>query len=187
MRATSANTVHFVERKNFQPFGWPRARYHDNRSNFRGAFKEANKKLGVKQMFAPGYHPSSVGRAERYIQLVLKVYRCVLQHHLHLTFYWDIILPGIKNATNTRYFKVLGLSPAVLMLGFEPKYVRDDDEFEALLSSKAMEESLPESFEKEGFEVEEAVFEARLAKLDEIQQESVDRRLDIGKDLATKT
>lgn len=70
--ATSANTVEFVQSQIVNPFGWPRSWYHDNGSHFKVQFSKINEALGIPQTFAPGYHPSSVGLAERYVQLTLK-------------------------------------------------------------------------------------------------------------------
>ena len=70
--ATSANTVSFFQQEVSDKFGWPRAIYHDNGSHFKNHFTTKLAQMGVKQMTAPITHPSSVGLAERYVQLILE-------------------------------------------------------------------------------------------------------------------
>ena len=72
--ATSANTVSFFQQEVSDKFRWPRAVYHDNGSHFKKHFTAKLEQMGVKQMMAPITHPSSVGLAERYVQLILKCY-----------------------------------------------------------------------------------------------------------------
>lgn len=60
--------------------------------------------MGVKQIFGPGHHPQSVALAERYVQLVMKVMRAVLQHHPELIFEWDKFLAGVVKGRHACVF-----------------------------------------------------------------------------------
>ena len=184
--ATSANTVSFFEQEVAGKCGWPRAVYHDNGSHFKKHFTAKLEQMGVKQMTAPITHPSSVGLAERYVQLVLKYYRAVLQHHLDMIIRWDTVLKGIVNSINTRMIRVYGFSPAQILFGFEPKYIPGSDNFEDTIRSRSIEKRIQEGLE-DGMSVEEAAYESRLACLDEIRGEAIDRRFKEASKLAEKT
>ena len=184
--ATSANTVSFFHQEVADKFGWPRAVYHDNGSHFKRHFTAKLEQMGVKQMTAPITHPSSVGLAERYVQLLLNCYRAVLQHHPEMIMKWDEYLKGIVNSINTRMIRVYGFSPAQILFGFEPRYVPGADNFEDTIRSKSIERVIREGLE-DGMSIEEAAYESRLACIDEWRQDAVDRRFKEASKLAEKT
>jgi len=67
-RATSKTTVSFMK-AHFRTFGFLRVVYSDNGSHFRGSVTEFLRAHGVRHIYASPYSPSSVGLAERYVQL----------------------------------------------------------------------------------------------------------------------
>ena len=85
-QATSSNTVTILENKVVDKIGYLRAVYTDNGSHFKKLFAEHLKEKDVKQYFAPITSPSSIGLAKRYVQLILNIFRVVLQHHPKLIF-----------------------------------------------------------------------------------------------------
>lgn len=186
-QATSANTVAIFENKVVDKIGYPRAVYTDNGSHFKKHFAAHLKEAGVKQYFAPITNPSSVGLAERYVQLILNIYRAVLQHHPELIFEWDVILPSIVRAANTRYIRMFGFSPAELLMGFNPRYTKGADEFEDILRSKVVGDSIDALMSEEGMSVEEAAYESRLAIIDELRERSLAKRFQLGESTAEST
>ena len=185
--ATSANTLAFVERRIVAIFGWPRACYNDNGSHFHGKFEEALKKQKVTQTFAPITWPSSVGLAERYVRLILTVFRTVLQDHYSYIFEWDTFLQAVLNSINSRFIKVFGYSPAELMIGFNPRYEKGGDDFEDILRSDSINAQVKDLIIKEGMTVEEANYESRLAKLDELRDRALSRRYEMAEKQAQDT
>ena len=92
-----------------------------NGSHFKKHFSINLAAMGVKQMTAPINHPSSVGLAERYVQVILNCYRAVLQHHPEGIMKWDSYLKGIVNSINTKMIRVYGFNPAQFLFGFSKK------------------------------------------------------------------
>lgn len=94
----------------------------------------------------------------------------------------DTLLPCVVRvrAANTRYIKTFGFSPAELIFGFNPRYSKGADEFEDILRSRAVNESIAELMTTQGMTVEEANYESRLAILDELRDQAVTCRLETG-------
>lgn len=88
-QAALANPIAIFETKVVDEIDHPRAVYTDNYSHFKSLFTEHPKDKGDQQLFAPIISPSSVGLAERYVQLFLSILRAVLQHYPALIFEWD--------------------------------------------------------------------------------------------------
>ena len=186
-QATSSNSVKIYETKVVDKIGYSRAVYTDNGSHFKGKFDDHLKEKGVKHYFAPITHPSSVGLAERYVRLILNILRAVLQHHPEWIFEWDLLLPSVIRAANTRYIKMFGFSPAELLLGFNPRYAKGADEFEDVLRSQAIGETIDELMTKDSMTLEEAAYESRMAAMDEVRQRSLTKRYEMGEKLAEGT
>ena len=142
--------------------------------------------MGVKQIFAPSYHLSSVGLVERYVQMVLAVLRTMLQHSQEFIFSWDAFMPHVSNAINTKVIRIHGYSPAQLLLGFEPKYVAGmeslNDEIRGSLIAANVEEMMTQ-----GSSPDEAHHTVRLASIDEIRHRAIERRLQEQERTALKT
>ena len=181
--ATSSNTVAFVEDEIVRPFGWPRAFYHDNGSHFLKFFKDKLAEMQVKQITAPTTHPGSVGLAERF---VLKCLRAVIMHDRENIMVWDTFLRRMVNAINTRLIRVYKFSPAELLLGFQPKYEKQTDEFENLIRGESMRKSI-EALSEQGLTIEEACYESRLARLEEYQSGSLENRFGVAEKVAENT
>ena len=120
----------------------------------------------MKQITAPITHPSSVGLAERYIQLILKCYQAILQHYPDIIIQWDTFLKSVVNSINTRIIRVYGYSPAQILFGFEPRHVSGVGSFEDTVQSRTIEKRIQEGLE-DGMSIKEAAYESRLACLDE--------------------
>lgn len=103
-----------------------------------------------------------------------------------MIFKWDTLLKGVVNSINTRFIRVFGFSPAQILLGFDPKYVPGIDEFGDIIRTEITTEEIGTQLQQQGM-LAESIYEARLAKLDEIRQRAVQRRLDMGEELANKT
>lgn len=185
--ATAANSVKILENQVVDKIGYPRSVYNDNGTHFKQHFSAHLKEKGVTQYFAPISHPQSVGLAERYVQVVLNIFRAILQHHPELILYWDELLQTVIRAMNTRYIKTFGFSPAELLLGFNPVYVKGVDEYENIIRSAAISTRIDELMKGEGFSVEEAAYKARLSALDELRDRSVKARFERGETTARST
>ena len=124
----------------------------------------------------PYYHPSSVGLAERYVQLIIKLLRAEIQKHEDGIFIWDEFLPSIIEAANTRFIRIYGYSPAELLLGFNPIYHRGMIDLESEIRQESIVSQEPNMVD-ESMSVEEANYEVRLARLDEIRNIATKNRL----------
>ena len=111
----------------------------------------------------------------------------MFQHHPQLIFEWDLLLPGIVRAANTRCIKTFGFSPAQLLLGFNPRYSKGVDEFEDILRLRAVDESIDSLMSEETMTLEEANFKSRLAILDKLRERSLSKRFRSGESLAKAT
>lgn len=185
--ANSADSVAFMDKNVADKLGYPRAMYHDNGAHFKRFFSARLKQMDVKQMWAPVSHPSSVGLAERYVQLILRMLRAILQHHAEAILVWDEYIPAIVRAINTRYIKVFGHSPAEILFGFLPKYHPGGDEYDEVLRSRAIESEIQSLMSREALTVEEATYESRMATLDEIRQIALRKRYEKAEKDATLT
>ena len=184
--SNSVNTIEFFIRCISNIFGWPRVIYSDNGKHFMGAFDEKLKEMGVKHVWAPVSHPSSVGLAERYVRIVVEGLRAMIMHSAEYLFEWDKFLPYVVNAANTRLIRIFGYSPAHMLFGFDPKFVAGVDTFENEIRSKAVAASV-ETWIAKGHTMAEAAFEARLASLDEIRRLAIDRVFEEQQNVAEKT
>lgn len=99
------------------------------RSHLKGKFAAKMTEMGVKQIFAPVIHPSSVGLAERYVQMLLAQLRSVIQHSTEYIFDWDESLPIIFHAVNPHTW----VSQAELLLGFNPTFLPEMEKFDETL------------------------------------------------------
>jgi transposase InsO family protein len=121
--ATIANTLTFFEEEVVKIFGGPRAVYSDNGTHFTGdVFPAELKQMGVKHFYAPIRHPSSVGLAERYVQVVLKGLRAALLDDPQFILYWDSFVRQVTWIANMRTTEVHDFTPAELHFGFVPEY-----------------------------------------------------------------
>ena len=100
--------------------GWPRSIYSDNGSHFTGGEVQTMlRNFGVTHFAAAISHPSSVGLAERYVQMTvgrlrLKCIDCRSATH------WGLLLRDAILDINTRCIRVQGFTPAEILLGYNP-------------------------------------------------------------------
>ena len=109
-----------------ETFGDPLAAYTDNGQHFLGEdFHGMSVKRGIKHFPAPKTHPSSVGLAERYVQLIMGILRRRIQGNNKEL--WDTLLASAVQTLNTRGVKVHGYTPSELLLGYNPRSGPKDD------------------------------------------------------------
>ena len=108
-------------------FGWPYSIYTDNGTHFTGSEVEALfENRGVRHYKAPITHPSSVGLAERTVQLVVSQLRkWCREKGPAATRIWSKALPHVTLNINTRLVRTYGYSPTELMFGYNPKWQQD--------------------------------------------------------------
>ena len=107
--------------------GWPKAIYCDNASYFvKGVVPELLRSKSVLLFPAPVTHPSSVGLAEKYVNLLMTGLRSTLQGRGLDLSEWGSCLPTVAFAINTRTVRVHGFTPAQLLFGFTPRGYPED-------------------------------------------------------------
>jgi hypothetical protein len=100
--------------------GWLRSIYSDIGSHFTGGeIQTLLRNFGVTHFAAAISHPSSVGLAERYVQMTvgrlrLKFIDCKSATH------WGLLVRDAVMDINTRCVRVQGFSPAEILLGYNP-------------------------------------------------------------------
>lgn len=175
--ATALNVVAFLQTVVVQTFGWPRAIYTDNGSHFAGGqLPEVLRRFGVRQFFAPVSHPSSVGLAERNVQLVTAALKRKLQTTPGAIYLWPQWLQEAVWAINSREVKHCGFHPAELLFGVAPHFTGYDTTVEEEIRVQAFADALQAEGEPEEELMAEAARE-RLARLDEKRLMNLDRRL----------
>lgn len=120
--ADSATTVETLKAEVVKPFGLPLVIYNDNGSHFLGECSEYLFASKVKQIFAPPWHPSSVGLAERYVQLIKVGLQKALQTDYTDIHDWDRVLPVLVRDINQRATRVAGFVPDELFFGYIPRH-----------------------------------------------------------------
>lgn len=109
-----------------ETFGDPLAAYTDNGQHFVGEeFHGMLVRRRIKLFPAPKTHRSSVGLAERYVQLVMGILKRRIQGSRKEL--WDTLLPSAVQTLNTRGVKVHGYTPSELLLGYNPRSGPNDD------------------------------------------------------------
>ena len=100
-------------------FGDPLSVYTDNGAHFTGEdFHGLLVERGIKHFPAPQSHPSSVGLAERCIQLLMGILKRRVQTTSKTM--WDTLIPSAVQTLNTRGVMVHGYTPAELLLEYNP-------------------------------------------------------------------
>ena len=175
--ATSANTLEFVLRCIVDPFGWPRAVYSDNGTHFTGGvFPEELNRMGVKHFLAPIRYPSSVGLAERYVQILLKGLRAVLQDDARYILMWDSFIGDVVRSANLRTIRVAGFISAQLLLGYNPTCFllsttgEDGIRTETIRDEVQLIGASPEELEAHNYW-------SRLATIDEVREQATTARV----------
>ena len=100
--------------------GWPRSVYSDNGSHFTGKdIKDMFERFGVTHFSAAISHPSAVGLAERYVQMLTGRIRlkCIDRKS---SSYWGLLVREAVMDINTRCIWIHGYTPAEILLGYNP-------------------------------------------------------------------
>ena len=103
-----------------ETFGNPLSVYTDHGGHFTGDdFHGTLKERGIKHFPAPMSHPSSVGLAERYVQLLMGfLKRRVQTDSKNIK---DTLIPSAVHTLNTPGVKVPGFTPSELLLVSNPR------------------------------------------------------------------
>ena len=102
--------------------GWPRSVYSDNgsHSGFMGKeIQEMFSKFGVTHFSAAISHPSAVGLAERYVQMLTGRIRLRCIDNTTPK-HWGLLVREAVIDKNTRCIRIHGYTPAEILLGFNP-------------------------------------------------------------------
>lgn len=100
--------------------GWPRSVYSDNGSHFTGKdIEDMFERFGVTHFSAAISHPSAVGLAERYVQMLTGRIRlkCIDRKSPS---YWGLLVREAVLDINTRCIRIHGYTPAEILLGYNP-------------------------------------------------------------------
>lgn len=110
----------------FRTYGKPIVIYSDGGSAFKASTKWLETE-GITHIFAPPYHPQSVGLAESVVKMVLYRLRCFwVDNPEEVMSQWDHYLPEIAVNINTRDMKRFGYTPFELMFGraYDPQHLQ---------------------------------------------------------------
>lgn len=183
-RNNGDTVVRFLEERIARTFGWPLAFYVDNGSHFVGGKLPAKlKSVGTKMFTAPVSNPSSVGLAERYVQLILAGLRVRVQDTSTMD-RWDEFLDEVVHAINTRVLRIHGYTPAQLFVGFNVRLHSLDESVVESMRKEMLQEQIEHRgvIDSEGISVgerdewlEKAHYDTRLAALEEIRELTRDR------------
>ena len=119
--ATMQSTMDVILNHVTPVLGWPRSIYSDNGSHFTGKeIKDMFTRFGVTHFPAAISHPSAVGLAERYVQMItgrirLRCIDCKTAIH------WGLLVREAVIDINTRCIRIHGYTPAEILLGYNPK------------------------------------------------------------------
>ncbi|KAF3931381.1 Protease [Dactylella cylindrospora] len=122
-RANQESVMTFLEESVFSFLGCPVVIYTDNGSCFTSSeIEEFYKEYNIRRIPAPPYHPSSVGLAERHVQMVKSYIRGeFLQKGFHPKTGWSGYARDSGFEISTRRMKISGYSPAEIMMGIRPR------------------------------------------------------------------
>lgn len=168
----------FIQQDIVRRFGWPLSIYADNGSHFvKGILPGLLEQNGVKLFSAPITHPSSVGLAERHVQMVLAGLRAKVLADLrpNAKLIWHEHLPEILHSINTRVMLVHGYTPSQLFMGFNARMTAWDstgldDTMRQLMSHRVVGAS-PVNL------LEPTQYHYRLAQLEEMRELARERVL----------
>ena len=177
--ADSANTLEFLE-SIFEVYGNCELLYTDNGSHFvGGVMPDAMKQKKIRHINAPPGHPSSVGLAERTVQMHKVGLQSTLQAGQEFIRLWDKVdRLYVTPAINARRIDTVGYSPNELLLGYQPRRAEEsptvEEEIRQIVLSAAMELGKYEEIQ------DMTGRDERLARLDEVRRHAQDKRLELA-------
>ena len=156
-------------------FRWPRCIYCDNRKLFWGEFFETLKENGVKQIYAPVYHPSSIGLVEQLVQLVIVSLWKKVQEEVKNIQIWDDFLPNIVHAIQIKISKIHKYTSAELFFRFNPQCDLVDN-----LENKIRIDQISDTLDNLNitFLEEAANYDVRVAWIEEIRSIATRKRVE---------
>ncbi|PKA60564.1 hypothetical protein AXF42_Ash019457 [Apostasia shenzhenica] len=99
--------------------GLPKTMVSDRDTRFVSYFwKTLWKKMGTKLLFSTAYHPQTDGQTEVVNWSLGDLLRCLVGDH---TSSWDLVLPTAEFAYNSSINRSTGMSPFMIVTGYEPR------------------------------------------------------------------
>ncbi|PKA61481.1 hypothetical protein AXF42_Ash014398 [Apostasia shenzhenica] len=115
--------------------GLPKTMVSDRDTRFVSYFwKTLWKKMGTKLLFSTAYHPQTDGQTEVVNRSLGDLLRCLVGDH---TSSWDLVLPTAEFAYNSSVNRSTGMSPFMIVTGYEPR--KPIDLIELLVSYRTSE------------------------------------------------
>ena len=124
VEATMQSTMEVILNHVVPITGWPRSIYSDNGSHFTGKeIQDMFSRFGVTHFSAAISHPSAVGLAERYVQMITGRIRlrCLDDKSSSI---WGLYVRDAVLDINTRCVRIHGYTPAEILLGYNPSRTR---------------------------------------------------------------
>ena len=122
--ATMQSTMEVILNHVVPITGWPRSIYSDNGSHFTGKeIQDMFSHFGVTHFSAAISHPSAVGLAERYVQMITGRIRlrCLDDKSPAI---WGLYMRDVVLDINTRCVRIHRYTPAEILLGYNPSRTR---------------------------------------------------------------
>ena len=119
--ATMQSTMDVILNHVTPVVGWPKSIYSDNGSHFTGKdIQDMFVQFGVTHFPAAISHPSAVGLAERYVQMLTGRIRlrCIDRKS---SAHWGLLVREAVIDINTRCIRLHGYTPAEILLGYNPR------------------------------------------------------------------
>ena len=164
--------------------------YNDNEFHFKNFFIAKLIEQDVKHFFVFVNHSSFVKLMKKYVRLILKIFKIILQHYSQMIFEWDLLLSVVIKAINTRMIRAFNYSSIELLLDFQLKYTAKSDVYETVLRTKIIENRMKIIFERlivnQIMIIENRNFEERLTQLNEMRYLVLNKRLSINKNMTFK-
>ncbi|KAJ8651338.1 hypothetical protein O0I10_013165 [Lichtheimia ornata] len=111
----------------FSEHGFPRVMLSDNGPTYSASMLQVLcMKLGIKQQYAPAYHPQSNGLVERFMSTLKSMLLSYMEQD-HLSDVWDKHLPEFQLAYNSSIHASTGFTPFSLVHGREARLVGQVD------------------------------------------------------------
>ena len=122
--ATMQSTMEVILNHVVPITGWPRSIYSDNGSHFtRKEIQDMFSRFGVTHFSGAISHPSAVGLAERYVQMITGRIRlrCLDDKSPAI---WGLYMRDVVLDINTRCVRIHRYTPAEILRGYNPSRTR---------------------------------------------------------------
>jgi hypothetical protein len=127
LKPLRSKTSHEILQKLFKVwmyFGFPKIIQSDNGKEFTNeALNKLCETVGIDKRLITAYHPQANGLAESYVKIAKNILKKTLSGGTYQN--WNLSLPSIANAINTRLTARTGSSPFSLVFGRKPNLLED--------------------------------------------------------------